>query len=227
MNDPRYRRPSRPPGPNSFPRDPRGAPESFEPDEEAYPYPPQRGPGGPPGRRPSRNPADPSAAPGGRPARGPDPSGAPFERRPSRGPTGPAPEYERRGQRRPREPGMESGMPPSRRPRTPEMERPARQGSRADWSGPPAESAWEPGARPRRPARQRRMPEEAAPPSRWRRKRYRIGALLGIMLFAGVGGISLGLAGVGGQTFSMGLALAAVPALLLSMACAAAYIIYF
>jgi|GEM_PF-1891974 len=241
MNDPRYRRPSRPPGPNSFQRDPRGEPDGFGPEEEAYPYPPQRGPGGPPGRRPSRNPDDPGGLPGGRPARRSDPSSAAFERRPSRGPTGPGPEYERRGPRgpddadaaferrgprRPREPVMEPGMPPSRRPRYPGAERPGRQGSREDWSGSPSGPEWEPGARPRRPSRQRRMPEEAPPQSRWSRRRYRYGALLGIMLFAGVGGISLGFAGIGGQAFIMGLALAAVPALLLSVACAAAYIIY-
>jgi hypothetical protein len=44
------------------------------------------------------------------------------------------------------------------------------------------------------------------------------------MLFAAIGGISLGFSDIGGHNTSVGLILAAIPALLMSMGCAAAYI---
>jgi hypothetical protein len=46
------------------------------------------------------------------------------------------------------------------------------------------------------------------------------------MLFAGVGGICLGFSGIGGHGPNIGLLLAAIPALLLSMGCAAAYVYF-
>jgi hypothetical protein len=82
---------------------------------------------------------------------------------------------------------------------------------------------------PRRPPRRRSRPPDQRGQARARSrqsKRYRYGALLGIMLFAGIGGICLGFSGLGGHTVTMGLVIAGIPALLLSIGCAAAFVYF-
>jgi hypothetical protein len=84
-----------------------------------------------------------------------------------------------------------------------------------------------PGAKRRSPRSPGRPPaRQKASAARRLHRRYRSTALLGMMLFAAVGGMSLGFSGVGGGSVSIGLLLAAVPALLVSLGCAAAYIYF-
>jgi len=46
------------------------------------------------------------------------------------------------------------------------------------------------------------------------------------MLFAGVGGICLGFSDIGGHSTNVALLLAGIPALLISMGCAAVYVYF-
>jgi hypothetical protein len=196
MNDPRYRNPARPSNPDGFMRDPRGSPNGFASEFDEGFD-----------RRPPRRPREPGSAPDRRAPRGPDGPG--FQRRP------------------PREPGM----PPPRRSRPPDAERPDRG---IDW---PEEQDYWPGqehAPDGEPRRRRRRPGPPGRPSARRKPprpkrlhwRYRYGALLGIMLFAGVGGICLGLSGLGSHSVSIGLVIAGIPAILASMGCAAMYVYF-
>lgn len=213
MNDRPYRNPTRPSNPNAL-RGPRESLERRPPEfEEEFDAPPPRRTrdlSGPPDRRPSRDLSG-SAVPQ-RPSRSRDEGGPDFERRPSRS-------------------SRDLGMPP-RGPRYPGEERPERPGrgmgrpeGREGWSGPRPGPDGAPGTRPRRP-----RPTDG-PPGRRRSRaprrlhwRYRYGALLGIMLFAAVGGISLGFSDIGGHNVSVGLILLAIPALLVSIGCAVVYV---
>ncbi|HEY7358672.1 MAG TPA: hypothetical protein VH590_19455 [Ktedonobacterales bacterium] len=195
-------------------RDSRGSPDDFSPefDDEFDPRFQRRPrePGGAPDRRPPRGPDGPGPKP--RPPRSRDSSDPGFERGPSRGP-------------------REPGMPPPRRSRPPDAERPGRG---AGW---PEEREYWPGQErvpDGEPRRRRRPPTHPGKPTARRKSqrvkrlhwRYRYGALVGIMLFAGVGGICLGLSGLGSHSISMGLILAAIPALLASIGCAATYVYF-
>ncbi len=239
MNDSRSRGPTRPPNRNPFFRDPR---PNLEPepnfDEEAPYRPPHgsRAPGGLPGRRAQREPVEPVMPTSGRrfPRDMDDPDGG-FERRPSRGPDDFDPGFERRPSRRSRPPDTNAEMPPQRRPRTAPPERP-------DWEygepeirdgrpNPRVRPDQEPGSRPRRRSRapdRASAPGSSARPRRRRiRKRYRYGALLGIMLFASVAGICLGFSGLGSTRGANTLLIAAsIPAMLLGMGCAFVFVYY-
>lgn len=223
MNDPRYRKPTRPPNPNSYARDPRGNPGEASPeyDEEFDPRPPRRSRdfGSAPDRQPLRGPADPGSGSGWRPPRERDEAFEGPQRRPPRGRDSADPDF---GRRPPRE---------SRGPRYPDAERSDRGMRRSEgregWSGPRSGSDWEPGMRPRRPRRPGKASARGrAAAARRLHWRYRYGALLGIMLFAGVGGICLGFSGIGGHSTNVALLLAGIPALLVSMGCAAVYVYF-
>ncbi len=216
MNDPRYRNPARPSNPNAFMRDPRGSPDGFSPSEFDEAFDP----------RPPRRPREPGGMPDRRPPRGPDGPG--FQRRPPRSRDGSDPGFERGPSRGLREPGM----PPPRRSRPPDAERPGRGAGwpeeREYWPDRERVPDGEPHRRRRRPPTQPGKPSARRKPPRAKRLhwRYRYGALLGIMLFAGVGGICLGLSGLGSHSVSIGLILAAIPALLASIGCATAYVYF-
>src|SRR5579885_473302 len=254
MNDSRSRGPTRPPNRSPFFRDPR---PNLEPEpgfeEEAPSRPPHgpREPGGPPGRRPPREPVEPGMPPSGRrfprdmddpdggferrPSRASDDFDPDFKRRPSRGPDDFDPGFERRPPRRSRPPDMNAEMPLQRRPRAASLERP-------DWEyGEPEMRDGRPNSRVRtdrgpgsRPGRRSRPPDWASAPGssarprrRKIRKRYHYAALLGIMLFALVAGIGLGVSGLGStRGANMLLIAASIPAMLLGMGFAFVYAYY-
>ena len=220
MNDRRYRNPARTPPPNSLPRESRerwegGPPPEYE--EEYSPRPPRRTRdfGSAPDQRPPRSPSGP--VPPQRPPRFRDDGDPGLERRPSRS-------------------SRDMGMPP-RGPRYPDGERPERPERPGRGMGRPDGRDGRPGSRPgldEGPGMRPRRPRPPGSQPRRRRgsarrrlhARYRYGALVGLMLFAAVGGISLGFSDIGGHNVSVGLILAAVPALLVSMGCAAVYIYF-
>ncbi len=223
MNDPRYRNPARLSHPHSW-RDPRedsGAPAP-EVHEDFGVRPPRRSrePGGVSDRRSLRGPGDPGVFPGRRLLGGEAERGLDPQRRPLRERDYADPDFERRRPRRPRG------------PRPPDAERAGRgvgmPGEREGWPGPRARSDWEAGMRPRRPGRPSGKPRRKgkAAAARRLRWRYRLGALVGVMLFATVGGVCLGFSGIGGSGANVGLIAAGIPALLLGMGCAAAYVYF-
>jgi hypothetical protein len=222
MNDPRYRKPTRPPNPNTYVRDPRMNPGEPPPeyDQEFDPRPPRRSrsPGSAPDRPPLRGPAGPEAGPGWRPPRDRDEAFAGPQRRP-RGRDSADLDFERRSPREPRGPRYPDAGRSGRGTRRPE--------EREGWPGPRSGPDWEPGMRPRRPRRPGKASARGrSPAARRLHWRYRYGALLGIMLFAGVGGICLGFSDIGGHSTNIALLLAGIPALLISMGCAAVYIYF-
>ncbi len=228
MNDRRYRNSARPSPPNAPMGDPRerwDGPPEYE--EEYVPRPPRRSrdQGGAPDQRPPRGPAGPETPP--RPPRFRDDGDPGYERRPPRV-------------------SRDPGMPPPREPRSADgerLERPSR-GTRPEGregrpdSRPgfdemgmrprrPRPGPDEMGMRPRRPRPPGSQPRRRKAPGRRRLHwRYRYGALIGIMVFAAAGGISLGLSDIGGHQVNIGLILVGIPALLLSMGCAALYIYF-